>query len=253
MTAVVGLKNLGHAYGDKPALRGLSFDVAAGETFGLLGPNGGGKSTLFRILSTYFAPTSGSAMVFGLDVRSQAAEIRRRIGVVFQNPSVDAKLTVDENLRHQGHLYGLRGAELRRRSDEMLQRYGKRQTGDFVSTLSAACGCVELAKGLLHRPELSCWTSRRPALTQAGASGITWDLKAQAASPFVTTHLMEEAERCDRLALDRGAWPRRPAQRLKGQIGGDIISVESPDRPGCARPWPINSARSRLGRDLAAP
>ena len=156
MTAVVGLKNLGHAYGDKPALRGLSFDVAAGETFGLLGPNGGGKSTLFRILSTYFAPTSGSAMVFGLDVRSQAAEIRRRIGVVFQNPSVDAKLTVDENLRHQGHLYGLRGAELRRRSDEMLQRYGLTdRRGDFVSSLSFGLRRrVELAKGLLHRPDL---------------------------------------------------------------------------------------------------
>src|SRR5213595_3462962 len=97
------------------ALQGVSFDVGRGEMFGLLGPNGGGKTTLFRILSTSFPPTSGGAAVFGADVRTHANQVRRRIGVVFQSPSLDKKLTVRENLMHHGHLYGLRGSELQTR------------------------------------------------------------------------------------------------------------------------------------------
>src|SRR6266702_6868533 len=122
--AVVQVRNLAHSYGTHKALGGVSFDVGRGEIFGLLGPNGGGKTTLFRILSTSFPPTSGGAAVFGADVRTHANQVRAEIGVVFQSPSLDKKLTVRENLMHQGHLYGLSGADLAARIRKNLDLTG---------------------------------------------------------------------------------------------------------------------------------
>src|SRR3954471_1831079 len=107
--AVVEISNLTHLYGERKALADVSFQVQEGEIFGLLGPNGGGKTTLFRILSTLLRPSSGTAKIFGLDVAARPQDVRRRIGVVFQSSSVDGKLTSAENLKHHGHLYGLRG------------------------------------------------------------------------------------------------------------------------------------------------
>src|SRR4029077_17312327 len=95
----------------RQALRGVSFSVQSSEIFGLLGPNGGGKTTTFHILSTVFPPTDGQAQIFGLDVAKNPAQVRHRLGVVFQAPSLDKKLTVHENLWHQGHLYGLSGVD----------------------------------------------------------------------------------------------------------------------------------------------
>ena len=127
-----------------------------GEIFGLLGPNGGGKTTLFRILSTLVAPSEGNVRMFGIDVVRDQSEIRRHIGVVFQAPSLDRKLTVLENLRHQGHLYNLRGPGLQSRMDELLSRFGMAdRKGDLVETLSGGQRRrVELAKGLLHKPQV---------------------------------------------------------------------------------------------------
>src|SRR6476660_6435111 len=116
--------NITHNYGDRIALSNVAFEVNRGEIFGLLGPNGGGKTTLFRILSTSFPATSGDAAIFGDDVRLHPDRVRRRIGVVFQNPSRDKKLTVRENLMHHGHIYGMRGAELNARMKEMMERLG---------------------------------------------------------------------------------------------------------------------------------
>ena len=112
---IVKVENLTHRYGDRVALSGVSFETKQGEIFGLLGPNGGGKSTLFRILSTLMAPTQGRASICGHDVGSDSAAVRRKIGVVFQSQSLDKKLTVEENLRGQGHLHGMSGARLRER------------------------------------------------------------------------------------------------------------------------------------------
>ena len=111
----VEISSLSLQYGSRKALDGLSFSVAPGEIFGLLGPNGGGKTSLFRILTTLIPPNSGSASIFGCDVVRQANEVRRRIGVVFQAQNLDRKLTAAENLRHQGHLYGMSGDKLRAR------------------------------------------------------------------------------------------------------------------------------------------
>src|SRR5271170_4343286 len=117
---MISVRDIVHRYQDRTALNGVSFDVRPAELFGLLGPNGSGKTTLFRILSTLMIPTAGRALVMGCDAAQDAASLRRQIGVVFQEQSVDAKLTAYENLWHQGHLYGLRGSALKKRVAEIL-------------------------------------------------------------------------------------------------------------------------------------
>ena len=120
------VENLSHRYGSRLALSNVSFEVKAGEIFGLLGPNGGGKSTLFRILSTMMVPTEGRAEMAGHDVAREPAAVRRSIGVVFQTQSLDKALTVAENLRSQGHLHGLSGARLRDRMEQVMDAAGPR-------------------------------------------------------------------------------------------------------------------------------
>ena len=152
----VEVSNVVFRYGDAVALDGVGFTVRPGEIFGLLGPNGGGKTTLFRILSTLLAPGGGAARIFGWDVTKEALKVRGQIGVVFQNQSLDRRLSVVENLVHQGRLHGLRGAALTRRIDEALDkvRLGERR-GERIETLSGGLRRrVELAKSLLHRPRL---------------------------------------------------------------------------------------------------
>lgn len=241
MNPLLSVSNLSHTYparGRTPAreaLRGVSFEVEAGETFGLLGPNGGGKSTLFRILSTYFPQTSGQAVLFGLDLVSRAREIRPRLGVVFQNPSLDAKLTVMENLVHQGHLYGLSGPELRRRASEMLERYRlSDRAEELVGALSGGLKRrVELAKGLLHGPELVLMDEPSTGLDPGARKDLWEHLKelknSRKLTLLLTTHLMDEAEYCDRLVLlDRGSVAAQGTpESLKSEIGGDVITIES--------------------------
>ena len=125
---IVKVENLTHRYGDRVALSGVSFETKQGEIFGLLGPNGGGKSTLFRILSTLMAPSEGRASICGHDVGRDSAAVRRKIGVVFQSQSLDKKLTVEENLRGQGHLHGMSGAALRERMEKVLGKIGHRRS-----------------------------------------------------------------------------------------------------------------------------
>ena len=246
MDAVV-VQNLVHSYpAVKPAkvarqaLKGVTFSVQEGEIFGLLGPNGGGKSTTFHILSTYFSPTGGSASIFGHDVTHQPEKVRRDIGIVFQSPGLDKKLTVRENLVHQGHLYGMSGQPLKTRMEAILARVGLTDRGgDIVETLSGGLKRrVEVAKGLLHQPKLLLLDEPSTGL-DPGARRDLWDYlmelkKSERMTIVVTTHLMEEAEKCDRVAiLNEGALVAlvTPAS-LKKEIGGDIISVETSDPQG---------------------
>ncbi len=231
----IEVEKLTRSFGDRFALQDVSFTVAAGEVFGLLGPNGGGKTTLFRILTTLLRATSGSARVFGDDVVSNRVAVRNRIGVVFQSPSVDLKLTVAENLRHQGHLYGLRGATLEKRTAEVLDRLGVAdRRNDRVETLSGGLRRrVEIAKGLLHRPNVLLLDEPSSGLD----AGVRRDLRAylhqlrdqDGVTVCLTTHFMDEAESCDRLAiLDRGQLVALGTpETLKSRIGGDVIVLEA--------------------------
>jgi ABC-2 type transport system ATP-binding protein len=241
--AAIQVCEVTHRYGDRVALKGVSFSVQPAEIFGLLGPNGSGKTTLFRILSTLMIPSGGSARIAGFDPATQPGLVRRQIGVVFQAQSVDVKLTAAENLWHQGHLYGLSGTPLKNRIREMLGRVGLAdRANDRVETLSGGQQRrVELAKGLMHRPAVLLLDEPTTGL-DPGARRDLWQYLQvlrdhEGVTVVVTTHLMEEAERCDRLAiLSEGGLVAlgRPAE-LKSMIGGDVVVLEAPDPQSLAR------------------
>jgi ABC-2 type transport system ATP-binding protein len=234
---VIEAQGLSHRYGDRAALTGVSFEVAAGQMFGLLGPNGGGKSTTFKILSTLMPATGGTVRVFGQDIQTAQGAIRRRMGVVFQQPSLDIKLTAAENLTHQGHLYGLRGATLRNRVAELLSHVGMLDRAkDRVETFSGGMRRqVELAKALLHGPELLILDEPSVGLDPGARRDFRERLarlqKEDGVTIVLTTHYMEEADCCDHVAiLDEG---RVVATGTPGvlthSIGGDCIQVQTED------------------------
>ena len=238
--SAVEVIHVSHDYGARKALSDVSFDVRRGEIFALLGPNGGGKTTLFKILSTSIAPTSGTARIFGYDVRTQADEVRRRIGIVFQNPSLDKKLTVLENLRYHGQLYGLRGKELSSRVQEMMERLAVADRANhLVETLSGGLARrVELAKGLLHRPHLLILDEPSVGL-DPGARRDLWLYlqrlrEKDGVTILATTHLIDEADRSNRvLVLNLGqVVALGTPDSLKEQIGGDVIAIatKEPER-----------------------
>lgn len=233
--SVISIQNLVHRYENRTALNGVSFDVRPAELFGLLGPNGSGKTTLFRILSTLMIPTAGRAVIMGYDAAQDPARVRRQIGVVFQAQSFDPKLTAYENLWHQGHLYGLRGAALKTRVYEILSRVGLADRAkERVETFSGGMQRrIELGKGLLHHPAVLLLDEPTTGL-DPGARRDLWQYlqilrDEEHVSVLVTTHLMEEAERCDRLAImNEGNLVAlgTPAE-LKNEIGGDVVMLDA--------------------------
>ena len=233
--AVISVQDLRHTYGDRRALDGVSFDVHPAEIFGLLGPNGSGKTTMFRILSTLMLPTAGRAVIMGYDAAKQPDQVRKQIGVVFQAPSIDVKLTAAENLRHVGHLYGLKGQVLTDRITETLSRVGLLDRAkEAAETFSGGMQRrLELAKGLLHRPAVLLLDEPTTGL-DPGARRDLWQYLAmlrngQRVTVLVTTHLMEEAERCDRLAIlsEGHLVALGTPTELKHEIGGDVILLEA--------------------------
>ncbi|MBI3448284.1 MAG: ABC transporter ATP-binding protein [Acidobacteria bacterium] len=231
--AAVEVRALSRRFGDRAALTDVSFTVAKGESVALLGPNGGGKTTLFRILTTLLPPSSGDALVFGHSVTGDPHGVRRRLGVVFQKASLDVKLTVMENLIHHGHLHGLSGAPLRTRAAEMLARFGLADRArDRVETLSGGLARrVELAKGLLHRPEIVILDEPNTGLDPSARReflDLLDDLrKRDGVTTLLTTHFLEEADRAERVAiLDRGRLVAMGAPRdLRSKIGGDVVTL----------------------------
>ena len=231
---IVSTEDLLHSYGTRTALANLTFSVERGEIFGVLGPNGGGKSTLFRILCTLMQPSSGRAQIAGFDVVVKPAQVRRRIGVVFQSQSLDKKLTPKENLHHQGHLYGISGQELRKRVDDALKRLGlSERRDDLVRSLSGGLQRrVEIAKALLHGPEVIIMDEPSTGL-DPGARRELWqyleDLQRGGTTILLTTHILDEADRCHRLLLlheGRKVAEGSPTE-LKSRVGGDVVVLEA--------------------------
>jgi ABC-2 type transport system ATP-binding protein len=240
--AAVLLQDVWHSYGERTALQGVTFAVQPGEVFGVLGPNGGGKSTLFRLLSTLWVPQRGRIQILGSDVSAQREQVRRHLGVVFQSPALDRRLTVAENLKHQGHLYGLRGARLRQRIEALLQQFGLGDRGrDRVETLSGGLQRrVELAKCLLHEPQVLILDEPSTGLDPGARLELWKSLEAirreRGVTVLLTSHILEEAERCDRVAiLDRGRLVTSGTPLdLKSAVGDDVITIGAHDAAGLA-------------------
>ena len=252
-TDALEISNLSHRYGNRAALTAVSFSVSLGELFGLLGPNGGGKTTLFKIVSTLITPVDGSVRVFGRDVVADPDDVRRQIGVVFQSPALDLQLRVDENLRHHGRLYGLHGRRLAERIRAVLAlvRLDDRAT-ELVGMLSGGLRRrAELAKALLPAPKLLILDEPSTGL-DPGARRDMWEhleqLRRQDHTAIVvTTHLMDEAARCGRVGvLHQGRLVAVGApDALTAAIGADVILITTPDRDGLA-----TKIRKRFGEQV---
>jgi ABC-2 type transport system ATP-binding protein len=234
-TPAVEVEDVHYAYGDRKALADVTFTVPRGEILGFLGPNGGGKTTLFKILSTLMPPTSGRVRVFGHDLAQAPFAVRPHLGVVFQDPSLDPKLTVMENLIHHGHLYGLSGQILQSRARAILERLGLAdRVRDLVETLSGGLRRrTELAKVLVHRPELLMMDEPSAGLDPGARQDFTAYLRQlrqqENVTILLTTHLIDEAEQCDRVGIlhqGRVVAMGEP-DALKGVVGGDVITIDA--------------------------
>ena len=207
---IVAARGLTKRYGDALAVDALDLDVPAGAFFGLLGPNGSGKTTAIHMLSTLIRPSAGEARIAGHDVRREPVAVRRAIGVVFQEPALDRSLSVEENLRLAGRLYGLSGAEIRRRAEELLALFGlgarRRQS---AATLSGGLRrALDIARGVIHRPRVLFLDEPTIGLDVPNRRAI-WryiaGLRAETGVTVVlTTHYLEEADDCDLVAFIRG-------------------------------------------------
>lgn len=237
--AALQIEHLAHRYGQRQAIDDVSFAVAPAEIFALLGPNGGGKTTLFRVLSTLIPLQTGEVQILSFNLRRDTSAVRQSIGVVFQAPSLDKKLTVAENLRHQGHLYGLAGTALKQRSQEMMERLAiADRARDRCETLSGGLRRrVELAKGMLHRPRMLLLDEPSTGLDPAARADLWSYLREirerEGVTVVLTTHLLEEAEKADRIAImNAGKLVALDSpDALRATVGGDSITIQAADPP----------------------
>jgi ABC-2 type transport system ATP-binding protein len=233
----ITVADLTKSFGAVEAVRGVSFSVAPGEVFGFLGPNGAGKSTTINMLCTLVKPTTGSARVGGYDVVSERDDVRRHIGLVFQDPTLDGYLTAEQNLRLHAELYGIDAAVVPARMRQMLEMVDLwDRRGDPVMTFSGGMRRrLEIARGLMHSPRVLFLDEPTIGLDPQTRSSIWRYIRAlqqtEETTIFMTTHYMDEAEFCDRIAImDRGVIVAldTPAA-LKAGVGADRVTIGTAD------------------------
>ncbi|MGZ4317163.1 MAG: ATP-binding cassette domain-containing protein, partial [Gaiellaceae bacterium] len=237
MNTAVLANSLGRRFGDVEAVRDVSFEVAEGEAFGFLGPNGAGKSTTINMLCTLLRLTSGSAQIAGFDVAKQPLQVRRQIGLVFQDTTLDDYLTAAENLRFHAELYGVDPREREPRLDAVLAMVDlDDRRDDLVGTFSGGMKRrLEIARGLIHSPRVLFLDEPTVGLDPQTRSHI-WEYidalrRREAITIFLTTHYMDEAEHCDRIAIiDHGSLVAIDTpDALKATIGKDRIELHVDD------------------------
>jgi ABC-2 type transport system ATP-binding protein len=239
LPTAVSIRGLTKSFGAFHAVKGIDFDVHVGEVFGFLGPNGAGKSTTIKILCTLTAPTAGSATVAGFDVTKQRDEVRRHIGLVFQDVTLDQYLSAEVNLRFHAELYGLPSEAVPARMRQVLEMVGLwERRKSLVATFSGGMKRrLEIARGLLHSPRVLFLDEPTVGLDPQTRSSI-WNYiaelqKREKITIFLTTHYMDEAEYCDRIAImDHGQIVAldTPAN-LKAQVGKDRVNIKTADDP----------------------
>lgn len=235
MASAVSVRALTKRYGDVEAVRGVDFEVQPGETFGFLGPNGAGKSTTIGMLCTLVRPTSGSATVAGYDVVQSRDDVRRSIGLVFQDPTLDNYLTAEQNLRFHADLYGVARSVVRSRIDQVLDLVGltERRSDEVRNFSGGMKRRLEIARGLLHSPIVLFLDEPTIGLDpQTRAS--TWRYikslqQFEQTTIFMTTHYMDEAEFCDRIAIiDKGQIVALGTpEELKSSVGEDRVEIKT--------------------------
>ena len=239
----VEVADLVKRYDDVEAVRGISFDVAAGETFGFLGPNGAGKSTTISMLCTLITPTAGRARVAGFDVVTDRLRVRRRIGLVFQDQTLDEYLTAQENLKFHAELYRVPSADIDDRVQAVMEMVGLwTRRASIVRTFSGGMKRrLEIARGLLHSPRVLFLDEPTVGLDPQTRAHI-WEYinelrTREAITIFLTTHYMEEAEYCDRIAIiDEGQLVAIDTPNaLKAQVGKDRVELRTDDDPEAIR------------------
>ena len=231
------VRSLEKSYGEVRAVRGVDFEVATGEVFGFLGPNGAGKTTTINMLCTLAKPTSGSATVAGYDVVRERDDVRRNIGLVFQDPTLDGYLTAEQNLRLHAELYGVQSDLVPARMKQVLEMVGLWERKDStVRTFSGGMRRrLEIARGFLHSPRVLFLDEPTIGLDPQTRRSI-WtyirELKeAEGITIFLTTHYMDEAEWCDRIAImDHGQIVALDSpEALKAQVGADTVRIHTDD------------------------
>jgi ABC-2 type transport system ATP-binding protein len=236
-TPAIEVDDLVKSYGDVDAVRGVSFTVPPGEVFGFLGPNGAGKSTTINVLCTLVKPTSGTARVSGFDAVTQRDDVRRHIGLVFQDQTLDGYLTAEQNLRFHAELYGIDPGVIPARMDQMLRMVDLADRRDKpVMTFSGGMRRrLEIARGLMHSPRVLFLDEPTIGLDPQTRSSIWRYIRAlqerEGTTIFMTTHYMDEAEFCDRIAImDRGEIVVLDTpEALKAGVGADRVVLGTAD------------------------